>query len=106
MTPSNAQYVDLWGSVQYEDRPENHVTREINGEEKLIHSVVVKSSATGANVYVSFFEDSFPGFEHPGANKPIFIHGTLRQNGEYSNVTAKGYALLPGYVQAKRREAF
>lgn len=101
------QFGDLWGSVKFEDRPENHVERDIGGQMKLIHSVAIQSSKDGSTVYVSFFEDSWPGFEHPEQGAPVFVHGTITKNGEYTNMTASSYAVLPFRKAArKKNDAF
>lgn len=101
------QYVDLWGSVKYEDRPENHVEREIGGQMKLIHSLAVTSSKDGSTVYVSFFADSWPDYEAPAQGTPVFLHGAYSKRGEYANLTASVFATFP-FKKAlpKKNEAF
>jgi len=99
------QYVELWGSVQYADRPENHRKVTINDRETTVHSVAVKSNRDGKTVYVSFFEDSFPNFQHPEQGQPVFITGSLRpsKDQKYTNVTATGIGLMP-FTRGKRRQ--
>lgn len=99
------QWVEIWGSVKYNDRPENHKVVPMNGKDVLIHQIVVTSAATGNDIYVSFFDESFPGFEHPGDATPIYIKGVRRQGGDpkYTNVTAKAYKPFD-VIKAKRRD--
>lgn len=102
------QWVEIWGSVKYNDRPENHRKVEIGGREVLIHSIVVTSAKTGGDIYVSFFDESFPGFEHPGDATPIYVKGILKNGGDpkYTNVTAKAYTPFTVIKAKPRQEAF
>lgn len=99
------QWVEIWGSVKYDDRPENHRVVPILGKDTLIHQIVVTSANTGKDIYVSFFDESFPGFQHPGDATPIYVKGVLRpsKDPKYTNVTAKAYKPFD-VIKAKRRD--
>lgn len=95
MADNTSQFVEIWGSVQYKDRPENH--KKVGENQSLVHSMAVKSAATGKTIYVSFWENSFPGWQHPEQNTPVFIAGRMKPGGDpkYTNVTADAYSVFP-----------